>query len=148
MLFTAPLPSELEEVLAEDPLSFKEVLSGRDRDTVENAQAIADAVAFNLALPPGAPESARREVPAEDLWDAGFFTEIGERLESIVRSGDGLLAERDKLFDKRLKTIDSSIERFNSRLALREETLIQRFSALERIVSGLQNQQGFLSSLR
>ena len=65
-----------------------------------------------------------------------------------MRSGDGLFAKREQQFQERLKTIDASIDRFNSRLALREETLVQRFSALERIVSGLQNQQGFLSSLR
>ena len=42
---------------------------------------------------------------------------------------------------------DDSIERFESRLAQREETLIARFSNLEQIVSGLQGQQGFLGSL-
>lgn len=139
----------LEEVLAEDPNMVNEFLSGRQRadGTVQNQQAIDDANAYNASLPPGTPASKRREVPAPDLWDAGFFTQIGEQLESIVRSGDGLFAERDRLYEDRLKTIDGSIDRFNARLALREETLVQRFSALERIVSGLQNQQGFLSSL-
>lgn len=148
----------LEEVLAEDPIMVKEFLSGRTRDTVENQDEIDDANAYNVAanaynaaLPPDAEPGDRRalrDVPEEDRWDAGFFTEIGERLEAIVRSGDGLFAERDKQLENRLKQFDSSIARFNTRLSLREETLIQRFSALERIVSGLQNQQGFLSSLR
>ncbi len=137
-----------DEVLARDPNLVNEFLSGRERDTIQNQQEIDEANAYNANLPPEAPSSARRAVPAPDLWDAGFFTQIGEELESIVRSGDGLFAERDKLFEDRLKTIDRSIDQFNSRLALREETLVQRFSALERIVSSLQNQQGFLSSLR
>ena len=137
-----------DEALARDPNLVNEFLSGRARDTIQNQRAIDEANAYNASLPPDAPRSARRAVPAEDFWDAGFFTQIGEELESIVRSGDGLFAERDKLFEDRLKTIDRSIDQFNSRLALREETLIQRFSALERIVSSLQNQQGFLSSLR
>ena len=55
--------------------------------------------------------------------------------------------DSSKVFADRLKEFDVSIERFERRLDLREETLIQRFSALERIVSGLQSQQGFLSSL-
>jgi len=137
----------LEEVLAENPQAVREFLSGKDRTTAENQVEIEAAEAFNDALPPGSEPSLRRAVPERDLWDEGFFSAVGERLEGIVRSGDGLLAERDKLFGIRLKSIDSSIERFNSRLSLREETLIQRFSALERIVSGLQSQQGFLSSL-
>lgn len=106
----------LEEVLAEDPVSMREFLSGRAR--------------------------------GRDLWDEGFFTAMGEELESIVRSGDGVLAERDKLYASRLETFDSSIDRFNARLASREDTLVQRFSALERIISSLQNQQGFLSGIR
>lgn len=138
----------LDEVLAQDPLAVKEFMSGHEIDHVENQQQIDEANAWNDSLPPGAPASQRRRVPEEDRWDAGFFTNVGEQLEEIVRTGDGLLSERDKLFASRLKVFDSSIDRFNSRLALREETLVQRFSALERIVSGLQNQQGFLSSLR
>ncbi len=140
----------LEEVLAEDPNMVNEFLSGRERSDgfVQNQRAIDEAIAWNDALPPDAPARDRREVPEPDTFDAGFFTQIGEQIESIVRSGDGLFARREQLYQDRLKTIDNSIDRFNSRLALREETLVQRFSALERIVSSLQNQQGFLSSLR
>lgn len=140
----------LEEVLAQDPNSVNEFLSGRARTDgrVQNQRAIDEAIAWNANLPPDAPQSQRREVPEPDTFDAGFFTQIGEQIESIVRSGDGLFARREQQFQERLKTIDNSIDRFNARLALREETLVQRFSALERIVSSLQNQQGFLSSLR
>lgn len=137
----------LEEVLAENPQAVREFLSGKTRATAENQAAIDAVTAFNLSLGPDPDPDLLRPVPDADLWDEGFFSEVGERLEGIVRSGDGLLAERDKLFGIRLKSIDNSIERFNTRLALREETLIQRFSALERVVSGLQSQQGFLSSL-
>jgi flagellar hook-associated protein 2 len=135
----------LEEVLAEDPNLVNEFLSGKDRaaGSYANQNAIDAAEAWNLDHPDNL-----RVVPEPDTFDGGFFTQIGEELESIVRSGDGLFAERDRLYEARLKTIDNSIDRFNSRLALREETLVQRFSALERIVSSLQNQQGFLSGLR
>jgi len=138
----------LEEVLAEDPLSMREFLSGRVRSTAANQAAIDEANAYNAGLPPDADPSEFLAVPEPDLWDEGFFTLIGDQLEDIVRTGDGLIAERDQLYQRRLKQFDASIDAFNSRLALREDTLVQRFSALERIVSSLQNQQGFLSSLR
>jgi len=82
-----------------------------------------------------------------EVLDPGFAQTLAARLEEIVRSGDGTLAERDQGFARRLATFDDSITRFEQRLEQREETLIQRFSALETVVAGLQNQQGFLSGL-
>lgn len=115
----------LEEALALDPRSVREFLSGRilplDANPDENA--------------------------TEDIFEEGFATRIANSLEQIVRSGDGLLANRDKAFASRLGDYDDSIDRFERRLGQREETLIQRFAELERIVSGLQGQQGFLTSL-
>lgn len=114
---------KLGEALAKDPLSVREFLSGRLGDGVD--------------------ESGN---PIEVL-DPGFAQTLAARLEEIVRSGDGTLAERDQGFARRLETFDDSIARFEQRLGQREETLIQRFSALESVVAGLQNQQGFLSGL-
>lgn len=161
----------LKEVLTQNASMVREFLSGRDRDQSngalpENSQAIAEAVAKNVEIEaynveakayndaltdPLAPRRALRElveVPKDDFWDSGFFTNLGEELADIVRTGDGLLAERDRQFANRLRQIDDSIDVFNTRLASREELLVQRFTALERVVSGLQNQQGFLGSLR
>ena len=81
------------------------------------------------------------------LFDEGFASLFSTQLEQLVRSGDGTLAERDNAYDRRLREFDDSISRFESRLAQREESLILRFSELERVVAGLQNQQGFLSSI-
>ncbi|MBY0398869.1 flagellar filament capping protein FliD [Myxococcota bacterium] len=157
----------LKEALAQDANMVREFLSGRARadGDVENQRAIDKALADNVRIDAfnaaaeaynqtqTDPKSFRAlkdrvEVPEPDLWDAGFFTNLGEQLEGIVRTGDGLLAERDRQFATRLRQIDDSIDVFNTRLASREELLVQRFTALERVVSGLQNQQGFLGSLR
>lgn len=158
----------LKEVLTQDANMVREFLSGRARRTdipPQNADAIAKAKATNVGIQAynDAAEAfnatqtdptKRRalkefvEVPEDDYWDAGFFTNLGEQLEGIVRTGDGLIAERDRQFANRLRQIDDSIDVFNTRLASREELLVQRFTALERVVSGLQNQQGFLGSLR
>lgn len=161
----------LTEVLAQNAQMVREFLSGRERDRspgvppanqaaitkalADNVKIEADnaaAKAYNDALTdPDAPRKAIKElveVPEPDFWDEGFLTNLGEELEFIVRSGDGLIASRDLQFAARLRQIDDSIDVFNARLASREELLVQRFTALERVVSGLQNQQGFLGSLR
>ncbi len=121
----------LEEALALDPLSVREFLTGAVRETPANPEEL-------LAYPDEA-------VP--DLYDEGFAQLMATRLEQIVRSGDGTFATRDQAYARRLREFDTSIDRFEQRLAQREETLIARFSDLERIISGLQSQQGFLTSL-
>lgn len=138
----------LEEALGQNALMVVEFLSGRERRTVANQDAIDRANAYNASLGPNPDPDDLREVPEPDLWDEGFLTNVGLQLESIVRSGDGLLAERDRQFVRRLDQFDDSIDQFNARLERREELLIQRFTALERIVASLQNQQGFLGGLR
>lgn len=113
----------LGEALALDPVSVREFLSGRLGDGVdENGNPI-------------------------EVLDPGFAQTMADQLADIVRSGDGTLAERDTGFAERLRTFDDSIARFERRLTQREETLIARFSSLERIVAGLQSQQGFLGGL-
>lgn len=115
---------KLDEALAQDPISVREFLAGRAR---------------------GASDPDPND--PTDFYDDGFASLFSTRLERLVRSGDGTLAERDKAYESRLQDFDDSIERFETRLAQREESLILRFSELERVVAGLQNQQGFLSSL-
>lgn len=132
-----------EEALARDPASVREFLSGQQSESPRNLAEIAAIEARNAQLAP----DQQLKVPDPYFWDDGFFTRIGRELESIVRTGDGLFAERDRQFAERLKNIDVSIDRFNLRLADREEMLVQRFTALERIVSSFQNQQGFLGRL-
>ena len=117
---------KLDEALALDPISVREFLSGRNR-----AEDDPD---------PNDPDGL-------DFFDEGFASLFSTQLEQLVRSGDGTLAERDDAYDRRLREFDDSISRFESRLAQREESLILRFSELERVVAGLQNQQGFLSSI-
>ena len=117
---------KLDEALALDPISVREFLSGRNR-----AEDDPD---------PNDPDGL-------DFFDEGFASLFSTQLEQLVRSGDGTLAERDNAYDRRLREFDDSISRFESRLAQREESLILRFSELERVVAGLQNQQGFLSSI-
>lgn len=108
----------LDEALAQDALAVREFFSGRVNTS-----------------------------GGEDSFTNGFAELFATELEELVRSGDGTLAQRDRAYADRLNTFDDSIDRFSRRISLREETLIQRFSELERIVAGLQSQQGFLGGL-
>lgn len=121
---------KLEEALARDALSVREFFSGR----VNTVDPVVDS------------EEDSEEDSAVN-FDNGFAELFSSQLDELVRSGDGTLAKRDEAYVDRLSDFDDSIDRFARRIAQREETLIQRFSDLERIVSGLQSQQGFLGSL-
>jgi flagellar hook-associated protein 2 len=90
---------------------------------------------------------AVRELLSGDGTSDGVATALARALEPIVRSGDGTLALRDSSFDDRIDSLDQQIERFEVRLAKREETLVLQFSRLETLVSTLQGQASFLSSL-
>lgn len=77
----------------------------------------------------------------------GIATQLARVLEPVVRFGDGIFAKRDDSFDDRLEVLDLNIERLTARLAVREETLIRQFSALESTVARLQSQSSFLGGL-
>ncbi len=83
-----------------------------------------------------------------DSLENGIATGITELLGPIVRVGDGLLATRDQGFDLRLSGFDDSIDRFNRRLAKRQETLVAQFTRLEQIVASFNSQSTFLTGLR
>jgi flagellar hook-associated protein 2 len=141
----------LTDALSADPLAVREFLSGlgiADGKEPLNKAQIDQANALNARPEVAKDPKLKVPVPEPDRWQDGFFTAFGAQLDDIVRSGDGLMAQRDNLFASRLKSIDDSIAGFNTRLAAREETLVQRFSSLETVISGLQNQQGFLSGIR
>ena len=77
----------------------------------------------------------------------GFATRIAGQLEGVLKSGTGTLALRDDSFERQIDSLDGSMERFEDRLARREETLLLRFSRLESTVSALQSQSSFFASL-
>ena len=91
--------------------------------------------------------SAVRQLLSGDGTTDGAATALGRALEPLVRSGDGALALRDSSFDDRVQDLDRQITSFESRLQKREETLRLRFSRLESLVSSLQGQSSFLSSI-
>ena len=77
----------------------------------------------------------------------GAATALARELVNLTRDVDGTLANRDDAFERQISALDQSIERFEQRLAMREEMLIERFSRLETLINGLQAQGGFISSI-
>jgi flagellar hook-associated protein 2 len=88
-----------------------------------------------------------RELLAGDGTSDGLATALARALEPVTRSGDGSLALRAGSFDDRIEEVERQIERYEARLAQREESLVRTFTGLESTVSRLQSQSGFLSSI-
>jgi flagellar capping protein FliD len=61
-------------------------------------------------------------------------------------SGTGLLAEKQKSFDKQAKILSDQITRFGDRLVSKEAALKRQFTALEKTLSKLKNQGSAISS--
>ncbi len=68
-------------------------------------------------------------------------------LYSLGDSGKGLFATYQDSAGKRIKTIETSIERANDRLAIKEKTLRQQFLAMDRMVGQYQRQGTALAGL-
>lgn len=96
-----------------------------------------------LAGDPG----AVRELLSGDGATDGIATALARALEPIVRSGDGLLAERIGGYDDEVRAIDGRIARFETRLDRIEEGLVRRFTALETLISQLQSSASFLDRI-
>lgn len=88
---------------------------------------------------------AVRELLSGDGTTDGAATALARSLEPILRAGDGTLAVREDGFADRIDDLDDRIDRMQERLDQKEEALIARFTQLESLLAGLQNQSLFLS---
>jgi flagellar hook-associated protein 2 len=73
---------------------------------------------------------------------------IATQLKQIVQFGDGTMAERNDSLNTQINSLKDQITRFESRLLMREETLLQRFGRLEAMISSLQAQEAFFGGFR
>ncbi|MGH0033729.1 MAG: flagellar filament capping protein FliD [Myxococcota bacterium] len=90
---------------------------------------------------------AVRELLSGDGTTDGVATALARDLEPVVRPSDGLLALQEDGLERQIRDLDTRIERFELRLEQREESLVLRFAQLESVISNLQAQSGFLTSL-
>jgi flagellar hook-associated protein 2 len=89
-----------------------------------------------------------KELLSGDGSTNGAMADIASELKYIVQFGDGLLAERDKSLNKQINGIKDQIERFEARLLVREETLLQRFGRMEAAISSLRSAETFFAGFR
>lgn len=80
----------------------------------------------------------------KDDDDPNSFDGIAVRMETTfqgwLQTNTGLLAERQKMFGNRMRSIDQSMERLENRLEMRERTLMRQFAALEDVMARFQSQ--------
>ena len=74
----------------------------------------------------------------------GIITRLGSYVDSLTKSGEGLISEKQKTFESRIKDINKSIERLEGRLETRRKTLTRQFSAMEQTMSRFMNQGAWL----
>jgi len=83
-------------------------------------------------------------------FDFTFIKGIGEQLDralySMSDSIDGYVAGKQKSLQNRMKNIDRKIDDMEIRLTKYEETLIAKYTAMEKMLSMLQSQQSWLTS--
>lgn len=82
-----------------------------------------------------------------ELEAPGLASSLIRSLDPVVRSGDGILASLGASLTSEISGFDDQIVLLEARLASREDTLRRRFAAMESLVSRLQNQASFLSTL-
>ncbi len=98
--------------------------------------------ASNDVTPPG----FARIVEVEAYSNSGAFHNLDTYLNGFIRSGDGILAEKQKSYTNELDDIKDQIERMEDRLVRREEMLVRQYTALEKALGSMQNQGNWLSS--
>lgn len=89
------------------------------------------------------PQAVQNLFAAED---GGLGTRLVERLDIFLGS-DGIISQRKKSADARIKRFDDQIERWDTRLAKREDQLRLQYAKFQETIAILQGQSSALSSL-
>ncbi len=83
-------------------------------------------------------------------FDFSFIKGVGEQLDhalySMTDSIDGYVANKQDSLQNRMDNIDDKIDDMEVRLTKYEETLIAKYTAMEKMLSQLQSQQSWLTS--
>ncbi|MDX9709124.1 MAG: flagellar filament capping protein FliD [Trichloromonas sp.] len=81
----------------------------------------------------------------DDVAKSGVADLLKESLSSFTNPTTGLLAGRQSLIESSIRRIDKEITRGEDRLALYEEQLVAKFSAMEQMVSSMNSQASYFS---
>jgi flagellar hook-associated protein 2 len=117
--------------------SLKDIGIDTDRDgtlRIANSTKLDDALAANTAA-----------FGAVFSGTNGIAERLANRLEPVT-GFDGILANRKKTADARIKRLDTEILRWDTRLASREDSLRSQFAQLQAVAQRAQNQQSSFQS--
>jgi len=154
---------------AETPLGLVGIERGVDGKLTIDATEFDDALAADLEAVAELflEERVVDDVTGEVTDPGGILARIDAELSDLIEEvpaldlngdpilgPDGIAIVSDGLFDRRRDTInalirsmDDQIDNLERRLEKTEESLVLRFSNLEQLLSGLQSQQAYLSSI-
>jgi flagellar hook-associated protein 2 len=123
--------------LTEDPQAFEDFFV--DLDGFDNGGAVAGSSGFYT----------------DTTSDSGVFMQLSKALARMLdkqtlsngTSVDGLITARKSTLQADMKRYDDRIADLEERLAIFEDSLVQKFANLEQVLGGLQAQQSYLSAL-
>lgn len=87
-----------------------------------------------------------RVVEIEAYENSGVFYNLEQYIRDFTRSGDGILTEKDKSYDKQIKDLKNQAEKMEQRLEMRQERISAQFVALEKALSSMQSQGNWLTA--
>ena len=76
----------------------------------------------------------------------GVASVLRDKLESITKSGDGIIDAKTGALQKQVENIDAQIKSLDERLAIRRNSLMLEFAQMEMTLSQLQSESSFLDS--
>lgn len=76
----------------------------------------------------------------------GVASVLRDRLDSITKTGDGILSRKVGALEKQVESIDDQIASLDERLVIRRESLLLQFIQMESLLSELQTESSFLES--
>ncbi len=76
----------------------------------------------------------------------GVASVLRDRLDTITRSGTGILDSKISALEKQVDSIDDQIASLDERLAIRRESLLLQFMEMEMALGQLQSESSFLES--
>ena len=86
--------------------------------------------------------------PETGMIDFSFIKGVGDKLDKALHymsdGIDGYVANKQKSLQNQINNIDKKIDRMEMRLTKYQETLIAKYTAMERLLSQLQSQQSWL----
>ncbi len=109
----------------------------KDGTIIIDSETLTDAVQNNL-------DSLEKLLVGEGETE-GVAVRFQNYLEGMTSPVDGFLAANKKSTEATVNRIDDRIEQIETRLVKKEETMRAKFSALETLISGMNNQSSFLT---